>query len=245
MNSPALRLGTWLSLGSTALAELAGMVGYDWLLLDLEHGYQSEAALPDQLRALRGSPTKSIVRVGAPHPDLIARVLDWGADGIMVPHVNSATQAEHIVRAAHFAPRGHRGVARTVRSCDYGLRPPPTDTFKPIIMAQIETVEGVKHVEEISQVDGISVLFVGPADLQYDLIHHPDPSVGDFKSCLKRVTAAAQKADLTAGILLRDVNDVAPHRELGFAHIAVDSDLSIVRKAWQNTIAAAKAANPA
>src|SRR5436190_17782908 len=157
MNSPTLRIGTWLSIGSSAVAELAGMCGFDWLLFDLEHGCQTDAALPDQLRALRGTSTQAIVRVGAPHADLISRVLDWGADGIMVPHVNSAAQAEHIVQAAHFAPRGHRGAARTVRTCDYGLKPPPTDTARPLIMAQIETVEAVKHVEEISRVEGINV----------------------------------------------------------------------------------------
>src|SRR4051794_28581704 len=186
MNSPTLHIGTWLSIGSSAVAELAGMLEYDWLLFDLEHGCQSEAALPDQLRAMRGSSTKAIVRVGGPHPDLISRVLDWGADGIMVPHVNSAAQAEHIVQAAHFAPRGYRGVARTVRACDYGLKPPPTEGAKAIIMAQIETVEAVKHVDEIARVNGINVLFVGPADLQYDLSHHADHTVGDYASCLKK-----------------------------------------------------------
>jgi 2-dehydro-3-deoxyglucarate aldolase/4-hydroxy-2-oxoheptanedioate aldolase len=236
MNSPTLRIGTWLSIGSTAVAELAGLLGFDWLLFDLEHGCQTEAALPDQLRALRGSATQAIVRVGAPHADLISRVLDWGSAGIMVPHVNSAAQAEHVVQAAHYAPRGHRGVARTVRACDYGLKPPPTESAKPIIMAQIETVEAVKHVDEIARVEGINVLFVGPADLQFDLKHHAEPACPDFASCLRAVSAAAQKAGIACGILLRDLAEVAPHQELGFSHIAVDSDLSILRKAWQQTL---------
>jgi 2-dehydro-3-deoxyglucarate aldolase/4-hydroxy-2-oxoheptanedioate aldolase len=221
---------------------MAGLCGFDWVLFDLEHGCETEAALPNQIRALRGSRTQSIVRVGGPHPDLIARILDWGADGIMVPHVNSAAQAEHIVQAAYYAPRGYRGVARTVRACNYGLNPPPTDTARPIIMAQIETVEAIKNVEEISRVDGITVLFVGPADLQFDLIHRPDPAAGDYASCLRKVASTAKDAGLSAGILLRDEGDVAPHRELGFSHIAVDSDLSIVRKAWQKTLASLRSA---
>jgi 2-keto-3-deoxy-L-rhamnonate aldolase RhmA len=238
MNSPTLRLGTWLSLGSPAMAELAALCGFDWVLIDLEHGCDTEAAVPNQLRALRNSQAKAIVRVGAHHADLISRVLDWGADGIMVPHVNTAAQAEHIVQAAHYAPRGHRGVARTVRACDYGLKPPPTEGAKPIIMAQIETVEAMRNVEAISRVDGLSVLFVGPADLQYDLKHHADPAVGDYSACLQKVTTRAKSAGLTAGILLRDASDVAPHRELGFSHIAVYSDLSLVRKGWQQLLEA-------
>jgi 2-dehydro-3-deoxyglucarate aldolase/4-hydroxy-2-oxoheptanedioate aldolase len=236
MNSPTLRIGTWLSIGSSAVAELAGMSGFDWLLFDLEHGCHTDAALPDQLRALRGTSTQAIVRVGAPHADLISRVLDWGAAGIMVPHVNCAAQAEHVVQAAHYAPRGHRGVARTVRACDYGLKPPPTESTKPIIMAQIETVEAVKHVDEISRVEGINVLFVGPADLQFDLSHHAEPACPDFSSCLRIVSAAARKAGIAAGILLRELTGVPSHLEQGFTHIAVDSDLSILRKAWQETI---------
>jgi len=70
------RIGTWLSIGSPVIAELAALSGFDWVLLDLEHGSAPEAALPEQLRALRGSRTQGIVRVGAPHPELIARVLD-------------------------------------------------------------------------------------------------------------------------------------------------------------------------
>lgn len=71
-----------------------------------------------------GCPAQAIVRVGVPHPDLITRVLDWGAQGIMIPDVNSAEEVEKIVQAAHYAPRGQRGFSRTVRAYDYGLRPP-------------------------------------------------------------------------------------------------------------------------
>jgi 2-dehydro-3-deoxyglucarate aldolase/4-hydroxy-2-oxoheptanedioate aldolase len=120
-SSPS-RIGTWLSFGSPAIAELAALAGFHWVLLDLEHGCATDAAIPDQLRAMRGTPTEAIVRVGAPHPDLIGRLLDWGAHGLMVPHVDTPEQAEAIVRATRYTPRGHRGVSRTVRSTGYGLR---------------------------------------------------------------------------------------------------------------------------
>ena len=94
-----LALGTWLSIGSPVIAELAAQCGFDWVLLDLEHGCGTEATILPQIQAIRGTATSAIVRVGAPHPELIARVLDWGAHGIMVPHVNSAAEAEGIVRA--------------------------------------------------------------------------------------------------------------------------------------------------
>src|SRR3569832_660541 len=90
-----LQLGTWMSIGSPIIAELAAQCGFDWLLFDLEHGCGTEAAIMPMLQAIRGTSTTAIVRVGAPHSDLIARVLDWGAHGIMVPHVNTTKDTTH------------------------------------------------------------------------------------------------------------------------------------------------------
>ncbi|MFZ4764781.1 MAG: HpcH/HpaI aldolase family protein [Roseimicrobium sp.] len=232
MNATPPSIGTWLSIGSPVIAELAALCGFDWVLLDLEHGNESEAALPSQLRALRGSRTRGIVRVGAPHADLIARVLDWGAHGIMVPHVNSAAEAERIVQFARYAPRGQRGFSRSVRAYDYGLNPPGDVMPVPLIMAQIETVEAVERAAEIARVDGIDVLFVGPADLQFDLKNHAGAQAEDYAQCLRTVVAAAKDAGKAAGILVRDVGDLQSHRDLGLAHIAVDIDTGILRKAY-------------
>ena len=212
------------------------MSGFDWVLLDLEHGCESEAAIPSQLRALRGSRTQAIVRVGAPHPELIARVLDWGAHGIMVPHVGSAGEAEQIVRAAYHPPRGNRGYSRTVRAFEYGLRPPGKGERGPLLLAQIETGEAVSRAAEIARVEGIDVLFVGPADLQLDLETRPESAPGDFASCLDLVLGAAKGAGKAAGILIRDLAGLQAHSDRGFTHIAVDSDIAILRKAYQKIL---------
>ena len=231
----SLQLGTWLSLGSPVIAELAALCGFDWVLLDLEHGSAAEAALPDQLRALGGSGTHGIVRVGAPHTDLIARVLDWGAHGIMVPHINSAAEAEAVVQAAHYPPRGRRGFSRTVRAHDYGLRVPES-TPAPLLIAQIETCEAVNEAAGIARVEGIDVLFVGPADLQHDLQHRDPSAAEDFEACLNRVVAAARAAGKAAGILIRDPSEL-PHRlKQGFTYVAVQSDLALLRDAFRTIL---------
>lgn len=234
MNNEA-SLGTWLSVGSPVIAELAALSGFDWVLLDLEHGSAAEAALPEQLRALRGTRTKGVVRVGAPHPDLIARVLDWGADGIMVPHVNTVAEAEALVRAAHYPPRGKRGVSRTVRAHDYGLRS-PEEAPAPQLIAQIETLAAVHESSEIAQVEGIDVLFVGPADLQHDLRHHPSTPPLTFEECLERVVTAAAAAGKQAGLLLRDASELPRRIGQGFTHVAVQSDLALLRDAFSATL---------
>ncbi|SKA99743.1 2-dehydro-3-deoxyglucarate aldolase [Prosthecobacter debontii] len=233
--SPSLQLGTWLSIGSPVIAELAAACGYDWVLLDLEHGCESEAALPNQLRALRGSSTRGVVRVGAPYPDLIGRVLDWGARGLMVPHVNTADEAKAIIQAAHYSPRGHRGFSRTVRVYDYGLNPPlPETQEQPLILAQIETLQGVENAEAIAAVEGIDVLFVGPADLGHDLrARGTDLS---YESCLQRVAQAAAQHGKQTGILVRQSQDLPAMSELGFQWIAMDSDLALLREGFRRNV---------
>jgi 2-keto-3-deoxy-L-rhamnonate aldolase RhmA len=235
----AFQLGTWLSLGSPTVAELAAESGFDWLLFDLEHGCATDAAIPDQLRALRGTNAKAIVRVGAPHIDLIGRVLDWGADGIMVPRVCTVDDAEKIVQAAHYAPRGRRGVARTVRAVGYGRRLPDQQQMpKPLILAQIETVESVDNSAAIAAVDGIDVLFIGPADLGYDLLaQRADRTYSD---CVTKVARAALAAGKQCGVLLRRTDDIAPMREMGLTWVAIDSDIGILREKYTRLRASAK-----
>ena len=233
MNSSSLQLGTWLSIGSPVIAELAALSGFDWVLLDMEHGCVSEATLPDQLRALRGTKTKGIVRVGAPYPDLIARVLDWGADGIMVPRVESAGTAADIVTAAYHAPRGQRGFSRTVRATDYGRGSHPD---APLLMAQIETVAGVAAAAAIAAVEGITTLFVGPADLRHDLEHSSSLELSDYDASLEQILGAAREAGKEAGILVRDAAEISRHADLGFTRLAVDSDLSILRNSYQTLL---------
>jgi 2-keto-3-deoxy-L-rhamnonate aldolase RhmA len=231
------RLGTWMSSGSPINAELAADSGFDWLLFDLEHGCGTEATLLPQLQAIRGSSAASIVRVGAPHPDLIARVLDWGADGIMVPHVSTAAAAEACVQAMRYPPRGHRGVARSVRVYGYGLRPAAAGVSPaPIFFAQIETIEAVENAQAIAEVDGVDVLFVGPADLQHDLQARPAEVRRDYRECLAHVSAVAKAANKPCGLLLRDPAEVDAHRQLGFTHVAVETDVGILRKGYQELL---------
>lgn len=231
-------IGTFLSIGSPAVTELAAEVGFDWVLIDLEHGCESEAALPNQLRALRGSRTLAIVRVSAPHPDLISRVLDWGADGIMVPHVDTVAQARHCVDAAYYPPVGHRGVSRTVRAYGYGMRLPTGEMPKPIILAQIETAEGVTNAGQIAAVEGIDALFIGPADLSYDL--KARQSVLPYDDCLDAIAKAAREHGKGCGILVRHADDKDKLKALGFTWLAMDSDLSLVREGFKRNLEIAR-----
>ena len=231
-------IGTFLSIGSPAVTELAAEVGFDWVLIALEHGCESEAALPNQLRAMRGSQTLAIVRVSAPHPDLISRVLDWGASGIMVPHVNTVAEAQHCVDAAYYPPKGHRGVSRTVRAYGYGMRLPASEMPKPIILAQIETAEGVANADQIAAVEGIDALFIGPADLSYDLKARNSPL--PYDDCVNVIAKAAKDHGKGCGILVRHADDKEKLKALGFTWLAMDSDLSLVREGFKRNLEVAR-----
>ena len=226
-------LGTWLSIGSPVITELAGQCGFDWLLIDLEHGCGGESTLFQNLQALRGTSSAVIVRVGAPHPDLIQRVLDWGADGIMVPHVDNAEIARAVVKAVRFPPHGTRGYSRSVRACGYGLNVPKSEV-QPLFFAQIETTEAVGNVNEIAAVDGVDVLFVGPSDLTFDL--KASGSRQTYEACLATVAEAARVNGRKAGILNRSENDFESLVAQGFAVQALDSDIAILRTRYLDIV---------
>jgi len=226
LRSTAPCFGTWLSSGSPVVAELAAQCGFDWLLLDMEHGCLSEAELLTNLRAAGGRETVLVVRVPTHDAGLIGRALDWGADAIMVPHVNTAAQARAIVSAMKYPPEGERGYSRSVRAYGYGLQKPEA-LPAPLLFVQIETAEGVRNAREIAAVPGVDVLFVGPADLGLSLSTEPDAP--EFDDALDQVIEAARKRGIHAGILVRNADDTPGLLERGLTKVAVDSDLSILR----------------
>lgn len=231
LRQPSLQLGTWLQTGSSIIAELADASGFDWLLIDLEHGCGTEANVLPQLQAIRNA--AAIVRVGAPHPEMIARALDWGAAGIMVPMVSTAEKAEACVRTMQYPPRGDRGLARMVRAYHFGLE---RETLSPVFFAQIETVEAVKNAHAIAAVEGVDVLFVGPMDLQLSIQSSPQDTTLDYAACLREVAAAAQSAGKACGLLMRQTDDAAAFQALGFTHLAIETDITVLREGYRQII---------
>lgn len=227
--------GTWISLGTPAVTELASRCGFDWLLLDLEHGCFTEAEILPNLQAMGNSAAAAIVRVPSLEPPLIARMLDRGTDGIMAPHISSAAEAISLVAATRYAPAGKRGFSRTVRAYGYGLHLPAGGSQpRPVVMAQIESLPGVTNAAEIAGVAGIDVLFVGPADLSQDLAAR---DMGDrFDECLQTVAEAARGSGKSAGILVRDLGDLPKLAALGYSVFAVHSDLGLLRGAYQQAV---------
>jgi 2-keto-3-deoxy-L-rhamnonate aldolase RhmA len=246
MTPPMIRendfaLGTWISTGSPVVAEIACQYPIDWILLDFEHGATSTATLPEILRGIVHLNPAAIVRVPEFSPSLIARALDWGGDGIMLPHVRSAVEAARCVQAMRYPPAGIRGYSSSVRAYGYGTTT-PTDlsTIRPRLFAQIEDADGVFAAEAIAAVDGVDVLFVGPADLKLALATAAAPQQFTFEDALRQVADAAAAHGKQAGILLRDHTQIQPMKSLGYTCIAVDSDIALLRQGYERLLATVK-----
>lgn len=226
-----LFLGTFLSLGSPAVAEVCGKYPFDWILIDGEHGAGTgEEALFRMLQAMGKTRARKIVRLGEPSHAHIQHALDWGADGLMIPHVDTPEIARRALDSMLYPPAGRRGYSRSVRAFGYGTELPENPP-KPMLFAQIETLEAVEHADEIAAVEGVDVLFVGPADLGFDL--KARGSSLTTEDLLPRIAAAAAAHGKKAGILTRDDADIPKRLSLGYTHQAVDSDLGILRRRWK------------
>ncbi len=228
-----LGIGTFLSIGSPTVTEIVSLLGFDWLLLDMEHGLVDEGSLLDNLRAIRAPQVRAIVRVPEASPRIIARVLDLGADGIMVPHVDSAATARAVVDAMYYPPKGSRGLSTSVRAMDFGLSPvKDTSTWEgPLLLTQIESREGVEAAGEIAATPGVDLLFVGPRDLSLDLSVRSNPM--DFDMALSIVAQAANAHGKQAGILVRDPANRPKLEAMGYSALAMGSDMGALKSGYR------------
>jgi 4-hydroxy-2-oxoheptanedioate aldolase len=153
--------GCWLNLGSALTAEIVGAAGFDWVLIDLEHGAGNEKDVLAQLQALESSGTAAIVRVESTEKQRIHRLLDVGAEGVMCPHINNLELARRVVKGLRYPPHGERGVAKMVRASGFGKNFDEycsTANDNIVGIAQIETIEALGNLDEIASTDGIDVL---------------------------------------------------------------------------------------
>jgi 4-hydroxy-2-oxoheptanedioate aldolase len=219
--------GCFLSLGSSITAEIMGLAGYDWGLIDLEHGAGGEREALWQMQALEATGAAPVVRVESTARQRAQRVLDLGASGIMFPRINTAEEARQAVAAMRYPPEGVRGVAFSNRACAFGsnFRPYMEASLGSLLcIVQIETPEAVANVEAIAAMDGVDVLFIGPSDLSHSLgilgqFDHPR-----YRDAVDRTAAAAARSGKATGILLPKPDDLAFYRERGFTFLAAGSD---------------------
>jgi 2-keto-3-deoxy-L-rhamnonate aldolase RhmA len=235
--------GTFLGLGSALAVEACALAGFDWLLVDLEHGGSDEGALLHQQIAADARAVPMFARVESSDRIRAGRVLDLGVAGVMFPRIESAEQAEKAIGHTRYPPVGDRGVATYTCACGFGLHPEVLDTANDNVVGivQIESRQAVAVVEEISAVPGVDVLFVGPRDLSHDLGVPGQTDASVFQDALKRVVSAADAAGIAAGILAPDADTARRYVDQGVRLVGVGSDGTLLAQASRRLVASLRA----
>jgi 4-hydroxy-2-oxoheptanedioate aldolase len=205
--------------------------GFDWLCIDLQHGFATPGDLLPMLQAAAITQTVTLVRVPRMDTGLIGRALDAGAAGVIVPMVNSAAQASEAVRACRYAPDGDRswGPARLMLAePGYSAR---EANARVRCLVMVETLEAVRNLPEIIAVQGVDAVFVGPSDLAVDMGLAPQrgPIPGDHAATLAGIARTCQQAGMPAGIFGGTAAAVADFEEMGFTILTAFTDAAVLR----------------
>lgn len=225
------RIGAWCSIGSSYVVELMASCGFDWICIDLQHGFAHLGDLLPMLQAASITQTPALVRVPRLDAGLIGRALDAGATGVIVPMVNSAAEAREAVRACRYPPDGERswGPARlTLAEPAYsGERA----NARVQCLVMVETLDAVRNLDEIVQVEGVDAVFVGPSDLAVDMGLHPrrGPIAGEHATTLAGIARTCQERGVPAGIFCGTFRAVTEFEEMGYTILAATTDAALIR----------------
>lgn len=235
-------IGSWLTLDSSLAAGIMARAGFDWLMIDTEHGTMDYQGMLTAIQATLSTPTIPLVRVAWNDGALIKRALDAGAMGILVPMVMSAEEAKMAVEAVRFPPKGRRSFGGLAVQVFYG-----DDYFlqadREILLAvQIEHIEAVPQTEEICQVEGVDLIFIGPNDLasSMGLLGTPFKENPRWREAVERVLRVASEAGKPVGIHAVSPEEVKYYIRQGFRFLALSTDAQFLRKALGECLASLK-----
>ncbi len=227
------QVGTWLSFGNVFSARLMARVGFPWLTVDLEHSPIDWQTASLMFAAIADSGCVPLARVPRGDHDLIKRVLDGGAMGIVVPMVNTVAEARLAIAAAKYPPTGNRSSGGSIPALNFQATAGEyyqhaNDNV--LVVLQTESPEGVDNADEIYSLPGVDAIFVGPNDLLWQMKSEDgsDPTADEFEAMLQRILAAGKKAGTPVGMHLQTVNDVERRISEGWQFLAMQSELKMM-----------------
>lgn len=223
--------GCWLNMGSNVSAEIVSHAGFDWVLVDLEHGIGTEANIFSQLQGIGDNGAVPLVRVESNEGARVKRVLDVGFKGIMFPQIQNADEARKGIDNMYYPPVGKRGFAKMTRATQFGKGFDEYYEFAKsglLGIIQIETLESLNHLDEIAAIEGVDVLFLGPADMSLALGVFGQWDHPLFVNAVKAIGDAAQKAGKAAGVLFFDLNEYQFYFNHGYRFLASGSDMTFL-----------------
>ncbi len=238
-------LGIWSNLPDIHLAEMLSRSGADWICFDLQHGLMDYSDLTRLLPAITGVAVTPLVRVAANAPDQIGKALDAGAQGVIVPVVNTVQDAEQAVAACYYPPKGQRSCGPMRDAMLEGLSYLATANDEVACLLMIETEEGIKNLDAIAAVEGVTGLFVGPMDLTYGLGLTPgDFAHEKFIQAISDIRAACKSNGLVCGIFGYDAAMAAQSIADGFDFASVGTDISFMREGVSRSLSIARGEDP-
>jgi 4-hydroxy-2-oxoheptanedioate aldolase len=238
-----LQIGLWSSLCSNIVAEIIGDSGFDWILLDTEHSPNELPGLVSQMQALATGTATPIVRPAWNDPVLIKRVLDAGAQALLLPFVQNAEEAAAAVAATRYPPSGIRGITTSGRAARYGRVQGYVNRAADeiCVLVQVETREALKQIEAIASVDGVDGVFIGPNDLSASFGHIGNWGHPEVQDAIEDAASKIKKTGKAAGILTPNEEEAKKFVQWGYTFVAVGSDLGQLAKSADNLARAFKA----
>lgn len=223
------QLGLWVALGSAYAAEILSTSGYDWLLIDGEHGPNDMPLMSAQVGALRHSQTHAMVRPPMGEAWILKQLLDQGAQTFLIPMVESAEQAEALVRAVRYPPHGIRGVGAGLgRASDFNRTRDYITTANDEIclIVQVENRAGLAAIDAIAAVEGVDGIFIGPSDLAADMGHLGNPGAPEVLAAITHAFARTKAHGKARGIMTVSLPQAEIYRDLGADFMAIGTDVN-------------------
>lgn len=226
------QIGLWCSLASPISTEIVAGSGFDWLLLDMEHSANDLRDIYGQLQAIMEGEAHAMIRVPSDEPITIKRILDTGAQSLMIPNIDDAGQARRAVAATRYAPRGVRGFSQAPRAARFGRIPDyharcEAEIF---VAVQIESRRALDNLEEIAGVEGVDGVFIGPGDLSTSLGYLGQQNHPEVVAIIEETVARITRAGKLAGILTANEDLARRYIAAGTRFTAVDSDMGLLAR---------------
>ena len=220
-------IGAWLQIASPYTAEIMSRAGFDWLIIDMEHGPGDIQTLVAQIMAMKGSETIPLVR--APWNDFVTikRILDAGAYGVLIPYVNTRSEAEAAVSACKYPPQGIRGVAGSPRAAGYGQNAMgylKRANEEILVITAVETPEAVTNLDAMLDVDGLDGIFIGPMDLATSMGHFGNPGHPTVQEAIHLIEAKVLAAKKILGTIANTWDEAKRLYDKGYQLIMVMAD---------------------
>ena len=237
----SLASGCWVNIFDPTIGELVGSCGYDYAMIDMEHSPVSLESTLSMIRAVQSGGAKALVRVPDKQPVWIGRLMDMGADGVMVPMVNTVQEAQILAKSAVYAPVGTRGMAAgIVRATGFGV---DTDAYlsnyreRFTLLIQIESRDAVNAAAAMAAVDGIDGIFIGPYDLAGSLGNLGQPEHKETRAAIRQVLKAVKPIGKPLSTLTNPARNARKLFAEGYELVFSGTDLGMIRSAFQADVA--------